>query len=165
MLIRKGGYPTMESEIRAARILFPNIENARDEDYPRMHFTKRNGKAHELRRVAIRSVFRFRYNPAPYQIEFTIRREWSNVIDMANDRNEPMTTFGITVYGEDWGETRASEVARTRQGWGQELEHLFRNTPSSPHADGFGSRVNGETRVQTLVNIVHDIRRAITIGI
>lgn len=146
----------MESEIRTARINFPvDTDKARDEDYPRLLFSKNGKKAKELPRVAIKSVFRFRYSPAPYQVEFTIRREWPSAAAMSNMKNEPVTTFGVTVYGDHWGETRASDVTKTGQGWGQELEVLFR-----PIVDD--SANNGEQRVQAMLNVIHDIRHALS---
>ncbi|KAM0806862.1 hypothetical protein AB5N19_07201 [Seiridium cardinale] len=159
--IKHAGYRPFEAEVRAATVQFPGNQ-ARDEYFPRLHFQSPAIKAQELREVAIRSVFRFRYSPAPYQVEFTIRRTWPNVKAMANNRYEPVTTFGITVYGEDWGETRATEIVQTGQGWGQELEHLFRDSPGSTHGNESDVRVSGEERVQAFVNIIRDIRRALS---
>ncbi|KAK6066135.1 hypothetical protein SCUP234_12217 [Seiridium cupressi] len=159
--IKHAGYRPFEAEVRAATVQFPS-KQARDEDFPRLHFQSPAIKAQELREVAIRSVFRFRYSPAPYQVEFTIRRTWPNVKAMANNRYEPVTTFGITVYGEDWGETRATEIVQTGQGWGQELEHLFRDSPGSTHGNESDVRASGEERVQAFVNIIRDIRRALS---
>lgn len=152
----------METEIRAAAILFPRDTNkVRDRDYPRLQF--RNGKkVKELRRVAIRSVFRFRYNPSPYQIELTIRREWPSATAMSDNTMEPITTFEIMVYGDHWGETRASEVSKTDQGWGQELEYLFRPIVDEGGNNCLDTYTNGEHKVQAMVDVVHDIRNALS---
>ncbi|KAH6646507.1 hypothetical protein BKA67DRAFT_669267 [Truncatella angustata] len=168
--IKNHGYDSLKSEIRSARIRFSGSSNMHDEDYPRIHFMENAIKARSLEQVTIRSVFRFRYSPAPYQIEFTIHRTWPNVDAMGRDQETPLTSFGITVYGEHWGETRASEIARTGQGWGPELENLLCISQSSPGnengaevgAESSEVRVNGEGRAQSLLNVIHDIRRALT---
>jgi hypothetical protein len=158
------GYEIMRSEILSANVRVCRVSKSRDADYPRLRFEGRHAKARLLGPVAVRSVFRFRYNPAPYQVEFTIRRQWTNALAMGNQRNEPTTTFGITVYGEHWGDTRASELAKTSEGWGSQLEHLFVDTQNRPHNFGMSGGSPGEERTRELINVIHDIRQVLCVA-
>lgn len=133
-----------------------------DDDYPRILFNNRD-KVSSFQDVAILSVFRFRYNPAPYKVEFTIRRQWPDARSIST--TEPKTTYGITVYGEDWDkEVVASEYSRSKQGWGQELEHLFEDDEgyTQDGRDGSGGRKAVE-RVRTFVEAMQGIRDALSI--
>jgi hypothetical protein len=152
----EAGYERIKSEIRSATITFDKKQDQRDDDYPRIHFPPDHMLVNSLEKVAIKSVFRFRYSTAPYKLEFTIRRDWADMHAMYNGDKRPATTFNITIYGENWGEARACEIAGTDQGWGRELENLF-------HDDGehFAQGLGGQERVRALVEAVEGIRHAL----
>jgi hypothetical protein len=122
-----------------------------------MTFKNRQRLSSQLNKVAIKSVYRFKYSSTYYVVEFTIRREWENIMAMT-DRREPLATFGITVYGEHWGDTRASDVAKTGRGWGEELEILF----SDELAQG-SANANGESRVRAFVETINAVRDALSV--
>lgn len=145
--------------MRAATVLFNPGEGGKDEDYPRVHFSRGHKLADSLKQVAIKNVFRFRYSQAPYKLEFTIRREWGDIRAMHSKKELPVTTYDITVYGENWGEVRASEIARTGQGWGKELENLFYDDLDCGIQD-----LSGQERVGRFVDTVQRIRQALILG-
>lgn len=79
---------------------------------------------------------------------------------MTGQRAEPLITFGTTVYGEHWGETRASEIAKTGRGWGEELEILFSDELGPGSTDA-----NGQTRVRAFVETINAIRDALSVDL
>ncbi|ETS86808.1 hypothetical protein PFICI_00636 [Pestalotiopsis fici W106-1] len=157
--IRTKGFDILNSELRAADIQVPESTGVRDGAFPRIHFRGKYEKAKALNKVAIKSVFRFRYRPAPYQVEVTITREWEKVVAMGD---QPLNSFGVVIYGERWGESRALELTKTGQGWGPELEHLFVDRQNDIHA-GLDRLSSGDERAQCLIDAIHNIRSALSV--
>ncbi|KAI1864237.1 hypothetical protein JX265_008608 [Neoarthrinium moseri] len=153
------GFEALKSEIRGANIRFTTGEGDKDEHYPRLYFANKDKVFTALDKVAMQSLFRFRYNPAPYAVEFVLRRQWDSPSAMVNMEVDPVTTFGITIYGEDWSDTRASEITRTGQGWGTELEHLFRQDHGGQ--EDYVAR-SGQERVQAFLDVLDDIQHALS---
>ncbi|KAF7516613.1 hypothetical protein G7054_g14085 [Neopestalotiopsis clavispora] len=156
--VRTKGYDILNSELRAADIRFSKCMETRDAAFPRVLFKGKYEKARSLSKVFIKSVFRFRFIPASYQVEVTITRQWENVSTMGN---QPSTSFGVIIYDEQWGGSRALELTKTGQGWGPELEHLFVNRQGNMRP-GPNRPPNGEDRAQCLIDTIHNIRRTLS---
>ncbi|KAI0124627.1 hypothetical protein BJ170DRAFT_685504 [Xylariales sp. AK1849] len=147
-------FESLKSELRSAKIGFLQGQGERDEDYPHVRFHNR-GRLVNVKKVAMNSIFRFMYSGTEYVVDLTIRREWNGIPDMS-DGKDPTTTFGATVYGQHWRQTRASEVAKPGQGWGKELESLLGDDQDQEEA------ANGQDRVRGFVKTIHAIRNALS---
>jgi hypothetical protein len=108
----------LASYIRTAKIAWSEgvRETGGDLDYPRVVLRAQDRLSSEFQKVAMRSVFPFRFGCTDYTVDFTIRREWSSVMEMNSRSTKPSVTYGVKVSCDHW-----------RDGclWGNDLEHLF----------------------------------------
>ncbi|KAH8676385.1 hypothetical protein BX600DRAFT_508544 [Xylariales sp. PMI_506] len=140
-------------ELRTARI---SVDSIQDEKWPCLKFPKTCQFLTEFKQVGIKSVFYFFFGNSSYIVEITIHRIWESFMDMANDKAVPTVTFEVAIYGQHWGESRATEIIKSGQGWGQELEILFLD-PAIPVT------ANGYTRVRGFIGIVNAVCEALSV--
>ncbi|KAI2463654.1 hypothetical protein F4781DRAFT_109839 [Annulohypoxylon bovei var. microspora] len=143
-------FPGVDKYLRAAEVKLFNLDRPHDLDvYPRVKLSPFNSMAEKIKEVAVKTLYRFRWQTTPYIVQVAVNHRWNSISAMIAEK-VPTIDVGVSVFGQDWD----SEEESAGNIWGDELQHLLDagNSLTVP---------KGIERVENFMQTIRDIRNTL----